>query len=202
MRSFRDENNKSFLTYCTENNLLQQDLLLDAKNGNLTYNDGFSLIRLNIKGAGGSVKLVSASTLQKDGQSDFNNGRLRDNLSMILKALIVAHASEATETNPAKVQYKYTHSTLPSALQNAEIELSQGNKSIKRLPVTAVMCATESQNPVGMDSDFELENWDIIRGDSPMEITLRFPEGVSMPTDKEYFIEVILRGSYLERKNK
>lgn len=178
--------------------LAKADMLADqtktefAKN-NIKVIDDTKMLRKNIKGFAGTQEILTSATVLKKGTSDWDGNKLQRPENLIFSTISLAWGSHATITDPAAVAYSGCSENIPAALLNANVIIRQDDKIVVKQPVYNFMSEQKSEK-ANHEIGYKMKGLQMLIEEKPVQILLEFPEGVAVPTDKEYFVQIGLTG--------
>lgn len=167
------------------------------------FNNGDMYLRLDITGKGGISELIDSNTKKVDGVSSFNGVTLETGINQVLEKIRFGYATSAKadgEKSPALVRYTNKYSQVPAVLANADLVLSQNGKDILTVPIQRLLTTSDSPKVAGVEDAYELEAMRLLREKTDLKIAIRFPEGKSIGSDANHFVELHLIGTQTARK--
>lgn len=171
--------------------------LIDVKNVRLSRHT--VLVRKDVTNAGGAVRIIDENTKKVDGVSSISETKLPKNHAVIFDKVAIGFAEGTAVGQEGALDY--TSSKAPAALRNASIVITQNGREVVDLPLADL---TKTISP-GSPEDYyhDLEGFNYLVDDQPMEWTLRLPNGeVLAPSaaGKFNYLEVRLQGFKTSRK--
>lgn len=180
-----------------------QGVVNAIENSPSQVNDGDLYLRVDITGKGGITELLDSNTRKIDGVSSFDKTRLEDGVNQAVEKIRFAYGTSATaggETAPELISYSNKYSEVPAVLANADLVLTQNGKDILSVPVQRLLVAADSQKPMGEADAFELDAIRVLKEKTDIKISLRFPNGRSIGSTANHFIELHFIGAQVSRK--
>lgn len=173
--------------------LLSEQTKVEFRNGNIKVIDTSKALRKNIKGLSGTQEVLTSATTLKKGLSDWDGNKLQRPENLIMSSINVTWGSHASITDPANVTYSGTTENVPAALMNADVIIRQDDKIVVKQPVFAFL-SEQKNTKANHEAGYHFKGLQILLEEKPVQMLIDFPEGVAMPTDKEYFIRIDLNG--------
>jgi len=162
-------------------------------NKNLKMLDCFIYIAKNIKGATNILELFG--NVEKEvGITNIDKGKIEDGENNTIDTIILQGANHSTIDNPAGVSYGDLSNT-SGLLQNAELTIWGDNSLLSQIPLSVLL-----KDDINNANVLKLEKPIFVKAGSNLSAKLEFPKGVAIPTDKEYFFRLILKGVKTTKK--
>jgi len=157
------------------------------------------LVRKDVTNAGGAIRIIDENTKKIDGVSSLSETKLPKNQAVIFDKIAIGFAEGDAVGKEGALDY--TSSKAPSILRNANIVITQNGREVLDLPLADI---TKVTSPASQEDYYhDLESFNYLVDDQPMEWVLRFPNGeVFAPSaaGKFNYIEVRLQGFKSSRK--
>ncbi len=153
-------------------------------------------VTANLKGASSIHNLTKASASESVGVQTFDSNKLDTGEHMVIDSV---KGEMAIETIDAKSAGNASYNkTAPSELLSADIVIKQANELL-RFPISEI----HKSNPTATNSNEDKYRFvghaPIIEAAKVLAIWVEFPEGVTMPEDKDYFFRFSFRGNKLQK---
>lgn len=194
--------------------------------GKARFFDADYYLRHRIVGGTGQEELVIKAEAQVRGVKNFDKDYLPEGVnvgaSVIRLAYGVSDTPAAQTVQPWEVYYTNaqdaetgqptTPSTIPTALLNAEILISQDDKPVVSFPVAKFFRDTFSVGigTQGKEDSVHMRSFRLLKGGKPFKASILWPEGsAALPTTfvgqtlgntLKHFLEVRIMGDATERK--
>lgn len=150
-----------------------------------TFKDTTVYKRINVKGKGGLIELMKTQVNKLVGDSNLDGNTLDAGRYIILDSGRALGCSVGTSLGTCKWE-----TALPPALLNSELEIVQGD-TIFSIPFTDLH---KKGGSFINDEDFrEIASPVTIFPMRQFEIQIRMPEGVSMPADADFWLNIEFR---------
>jgi len=175
-----------FLAQGASQNVPQQTIE-DYKNRKLVLRDTTKYIRQEIT-FGGRVELLNSSTKRLAGITNFDGNKLNDRVNLIIAAIALGYGTDVAAGKEAEVDY---NTTIPVALRNADLEITQNGKKIVSMPAADAFNQGTGANV--SDKFRELSALAFLQEGQEFSIDLVFAAGASAGAAHNY-VEVSLRG--------
>lgn len=156
-------------------------------------------VRKDATNASSAWKVINENTKKVDGVSSISETKLPKNQAVIFDKIAIGFAEGAAVGKEGSLDYSVT--TPPAVLRNANIVITQNGREVLDLPV-ADLIKGQSSNASG-DLYHDLEGFNYLVDDQPMDWVLRFPEGTVLAPSaagKFNYVEVRLQGFKTTRK--
>jgi hypothetical protein len=156
-------------------------------------------VRKNATDASSAWKIINENTKKIDGISTISETKLPKNQAVVFDKIAIGFAEGAAAGKEGALNYGVT--TVPAVLRNANIVITQNGREVLDLPV-ADLVKGQSSN-ASEDLYHDLEGFNYLVDDQPMDWTFRFPEGASFAPSalgKFNYVEVRLQGFKTARK--
>lgn len=171
--------------------------LIDLNNVRLTRHT--VLVRKNVTNVGGAIRVIDENTKKIDGVSSISETKLPKNHAVIFDKIAIGFAEGTAEDQEGALDYNSTKA--PAVLRNASIVITQNGREVADLPLADLVKTISPSNPG--DYYHDLEGFNFLVDDQPMEWVLRLPNGqVLAPSaaGKFNYLEVRLQGFKTSRK--
>lgn len=171
--------------------------LIDVKNVRLSRHT--VLVRKDVTNAGGAVRIIDENTKKVDGVSSISETKLPKNHAVIFDKVAIGFAEGDAAGKEGGLDY--TSTKAPAVLRNASIVITQNGREVVDLPLADLVKTISPGSPE--DYFHDLEGFNYLVDDQPMEWTLRLPNGeVLAPSaaGKFNYLEVRLQGFKTSRK--
>lgn len=171
--------------------------LIDIKNVRLSRHT--VLVRKDVTNAGGAVRIIDENTKKVDGVSSISETKLPKNHAVIFDKVAIGFAEGDAAGKEGALDY--TSTKAPAVLRNASIVITQNGREVVDLPLADLVKTISPGSPE--DYFHDLEGFNYLVDDQPMEWTLRLPNGeVLAPSaiGKFNYLEVRLQGFKTSRK--
>jgi len=170
--------------------------LISTDNVRLTRHTVF--VRKDVTNAGGAIRIIDENTKKIDGVSSLSETKLPKNQTVIFDKIAIGFAEGDAVGKAGALDY--TSAKAPAILRNANIVITQNGREVLDLPLADL---TKVTSPTSQDDYYhDLEGFNFLVDDQPMEWVLRFPNGeVFAPAAGKFnYIEVRLQGFKSSRK--
>jgi len=171
--------------------------LIGGDNVRLTRHTVF--VRKNVTNAGGAIRIIDENTKKIDGVSSLSETKLPKNQAVIFDKIAIGFAEGDAEGKEGALDY--TSKKAPVVLVNASIVITQNGREVVDLPLADLVKTISPGSPDDLYHD--LEGFNYLVDDQPMEWVLRLPNGeVLAPSaaGKFNYLEVRLQGFKTSRK--
>lgn len=138
-----------------------------------TPSDTTLYVAFNASGVAGKVDLITANTKPVVGVTNFDGNKLNTGRNIVIAAARILYTTDGSELVSSDWQ---NEDRLPAELQNAEIVITQGGKSILSMPLTDLQGDKFQAWRKFSDTPF-IKNNEIIK------MELQLPEGVTAPIE-------------------
>lgn len=178
---------------------LDADSRIRFQEGQLVLDAGYIYFKKEITGMGGSNPLIEESDSIKIGTRNINNAELPKLENLVLKKIILRHATDAAEVDSALLKYSTKEpATFVPALQNGELLIEQDGELIARVPVNRFFNAADLDEV--SKEGWELPNWRLIKAGLPISVKLECASGQSVSGSEKHHLEVILAGTKTRKR--
>ena len=156
-------------------------------------------VRKKATNASSTWRILTENTKKIAGVSSIQETKLPKNQAVVFDKIAIGYATSATDNAEGAVDYSSTKA--PAALRNAVLTIAQNGREVLELPVADMVKVT---SPTKMEDYYhDLEGFNYLVDDQPMEWTLTFPDGQSLAPSaagNQEYIEVRLQGFKTIRK--
>lgn len=145
---------------------------------------------------GGTQHLLTGSSVQEKGVTNFDGNRLGQGRNFVADAITVQYGEAASGTNVYNVEFK---DELPNVLQSSNIVVRQNNEVVIKLPIRSI------QNAKKTDAFYrKLEALALLVDLQEIEISIELPSGSTITpktSGHETFVAVYIKGfeTYIKR---
>lgn len=156
-------------------------------------------VRKNVTNVGGAIRIIDENTKKIDGVSSLSETKLPKNQAVIFDKVAIGFAEGDAAGKEGALDY--TSTKAPAVLRNANIVITQNGREVVDLPLADLVKTISPGSPE--DYYHDLEGFNYLVDDQPMEWVLRLPNGeVLAPSaaGKFNYLEVRLQGFKTSRK--
>ena len=149
--------------------------------------------------AANTFHIIDENTKKLNGISSISDRKLPKNQAVIFDKIAVGFAEG--DADGLEGALDYTSTKAPAVLRNASIVITQNGREVMDLPVADMVKVTSPASAA--DYYHDLEGFNYLVDDQPMEWFLRFPDGQSLAPSaagKKNYIEIRLQGYKTSRK--
>jgi len=159
--------------------------------GDVNPRDATLAVR-NLVVAGGDVDILQSYNSYVKGNNDFNGNKLANNRLFIIDSLTINYGTGVTATVGEKYDSVNYTTALPPALKSANLVIKQGDQVIRRISISAI---NEAKNTDARW--YELHGFALLREDQTTSITIEFPSGSDLAAgaNNSGYVEVIFKGA-------
>ncbi|NJW53544.1 hypothetical protein [Salinimicrobium oceani] len=158
-------------------------------------------VRRNATNASSRWAIIDENTTKVDGVSTISKTSLPKNEAVVFDKIALGFAKGTAEGQEGALDYSSTK--LPAALRNADLVIIQNGREVVSIPVAEL--GKQVSPAANEDYYHDLESFQYLVDDQPMQWDLRFPAGQALSPaaagDVNY-IEVRLKGFKTQRKQK
>ncbi len=145
-----------------------------------------------LTGLGGEQTLNDANTKKEIGISDFTSTQVPSDANGLISAIGLEYGTDATETNPALIDYSPLASVMPAWLKNSELVLKSKGAEQFRIRVSE-LAVLEKPRVVPVAFAKELERTLKIFGNQDLQLFIATPDGATLAVGN-HFVRVNLYG--------
>ena len=185
--------------------LLSEDMNKAIANNDVAFHDGAVFHKAMISGKTEITTLMKSGQNLTKGQSSFTDGKLQQGTNIMVTTVglgigVTEHATLAS-VNPLDALYSMLDSAAIPSIAHCEIVISQGSTNKFRALISDCLLGVGSDKANGK-SGFQLISPFVLTDQSPVQITLDFPDGVTVPNEaiKKYFLGTTLIGVITTKK--
>lgn len=161
---------------------LDQDTKAMINNGGLVLEDAVFNLKANITEK--PLDLINRADSEKVGTRNIDRAALPNLQHLILKKIELEYATDATETDPAKVTYSSKKpATEVPALENGELVIEQDDKPVIIIPIASFFQAADVDD--NSKKGVWLDNWRVIKAERPIKVQIRYADGQAVKTAAE-----------------
>ena len=156
-------------------------------------------VRKNATGASSAWAVIDENTKKIDGVSTVSETKLPKNHAVIFDKIAIGYAKSTAAGEEGAVDY--TSTKAPAALRNANIVITQNGREVVDLPIADMVKVVSPTN--NEDYYHDLEGFNYLVDDQPMEWTIRFPNGqnlAAVAAGDNHYLEVRIQGFKTSRK--
>lgn len=171
---------------------LSADLNAKIKGSKVTVDPSTLFVRKNITSASSDYDFIDAQTDKIKGISSIKGQSLNKNEAIIFHAVAIGYSEGAMANGVAGQSY---NGDVPAALRNASLVIKQNGREVLNEPIANFVKGEATTNPG--DYYLELPSFRYLADDTPFDIKVEFPAGVSMPApaaDNGHYMELRLLG--------
>lgn len=147
---------------------------------------------------GGTQQLLTGSTLQERGVTNFDGNKLTKGRVFVANAISFGFKVDTTGKSVHSVAYNYGE--VPAYLEFANIVIKQKDEILLKIPVGSIYRASNDRYA---KSFMSLGGLVLIEDDTPIEYEIEFPQGIDagLPDGQSLYITSQLKGleTYLKR---
>ena len=156
-------------------------------------------VRKDATNASSRWSIIDENTIKLDGVSSFSKTSLPKNEAIVFDKIAIGYAEGA-----AGKEGSLAYSTdLPASLRNADLVIIQNGREVISIPVSDLAKTGAPGNSDDLYHD--LESFQYLVDDQPMQWDLRFPAGQSLApatAGNSTYVEVRVKGFKTQRKQK
>lgn len=157
-------------------------------------------VRKNATDASSKFSVITENTTKTNGVSTISKTSLPKNEGVVFDRIAVGFAEHANAGMEGQVDYSSTK--LPAVLRNANLVISQNNREVVNVPIADLGKVT---SPTSQEDYYhDLESFQYLADDSPMQWEIVFPDGTSLaPGTVGYstYVEIRIKGFKTSRKS-
>lgn len=156
-------------------------------------------VRKNVTNAAGGYNIIDENTKKIDGVSSLADTKLPKNQAVIFDKISLGFAEANATGKEGALDYGVT--AVPAILRNAQLVITQNGREVLDIPVADIVKGQQSNNAADLYHD--LEGFNYLVDDQPMEWVLRFPNGQTLAPSAagmHNYLELRIQGFKTSRK--
>jgi hypothetical protein len=174
---------------------LDPETIQAIKDKRVILEDEPLFVRRKIAG-GGEIDLLTSDLDESIGITNIDKQTLPKFINFIVSGILFAYGKAATLDNKKseEVVYSSLRDAVPVQLQHSNFIIRQNDTPLLTLPMKMLLTDEKLREFLG-DAGYELKYPRTIKQNVKFQLSIKFPNGQSLPGTEDHFVEVFLNGS-------